>query len=146
MLRPMSASAPPKRSCPSASELPTRVTSRPGWTSSRTAPAVGATRGFGEVASSVRARLRALEHRMLLHRGEAAVEFVAEMLVKEWAWSGYQGLEPSQPDQFGRRMRREGFTPPGVNAAIGYLRECREAGEIPKEKTLLAKALPQRQG
>ena len=92
--------------------------------------------------ASVKARVRALERRMVFYRAEERVSFVAEGFVKQWGRGLDWGLEPPQPEEFARRMRQEGFTPPGINAAIGYLRQCWEGGEVPEEGTLIAKALP----
>ena len=94
--------------------------------------------------ASVRARTRSIERRMVFYRVEERVEFVAEMFVKQWSWAPFLGVEPPTPDDFAKRIRREGFNPPGINSAIGYLVHCQTKGEIPEEKTLIAKVLPWR--
>ena len=94
--------------------------------------------------ASVKSRVRALERRMVFYRAQERVEFIAEGFVKQWGRGLNWDLEPPRTEEFAMRLRREGFTPPGINAALRYLNECRDAGDVPEYRTLVSKALPRR--
>ncbi len=90
----------------------------------------------------VRARLRALERKLVLERADHRVEFRVGELVREWESAVQEGGPTPEPLDFIGRIIDEGIFLPTFSSVINYLEDCRYGDTVPAEKALFGRLLP----
>ena len=90
----------------------------------------------------VRARIRALERKLVMERVEQRVCFRVEELVKEWSWAIYQDKPAPDPMVFAGEIINEGFYLPTFPRTLRYLEDCQSGGTAPEGKALFKRLLP----
>ena len=90
----------------------------------------------------VRARLRALERKLVLERAEVCLEGMVNNLVIQWNIAMQMNLPLSDPMDFIQEIIGRGFFPRGNIKALNYLEECKRTSELPEQRRLIQIFLP----
>lgn len=90
----------------------------------------------------VRARLRALERKLVLERAEVCLEGMVNNLVIQWNIAKQMGWPLTEPIDFIRNTIEQGFFFRRNLKALSYLEECKRENTLPDQRRLIQILLP----
>ncbi len=90
----------------------------------------------------VRAKLRAMERKLVLERAEVCLEGMVNNLVIQWNAAMQMDWPLTDPMDFIQDVIGRGFFTRGNVKALNYLEECKGKRELPDQRRLIQIFLP----